>query len=60
MNIHAKPWGKKGLPKRILAIRLQAMGDVIITLPYLQALRNSLPPNTEIDFLTRKEFDAVP
>ena len=60
MKILAKPWTRKELPKRILAIRLQAMGDVIIALPYLQALRNSLPHNTEIDFLTRKEFDAVP
>jgi ADP-heptose:LPS heptosyltransferase len=60
MKILAKPWTRKELPKRILAIRLQAMGDVIITLPYLQALRNSLPQNTEIDLLTRKEFDAVP
>jgi len=36
------------------------MGDVTITLPYLQHLRNSLPASTKIDFLTRKECDDIP
>lgn len=56
----AIPWKKNHLPKRILVIRLQAMGDVVITLPYLQSLRNSLPGDTIIDFLTREETDAIP
>jgi len=43
MNIPHKPWTKTKLPRRILAIRTQAMGDVMITLPYLQHLRRSLP-----------------
>jgi len=60
MNIPAKQWDKKRYPKRILAIRLQAMGDLVITLPYLQALRNTLPPSTKIDLLTRREVDAIP
>src|SRR5678816_3601414 len=60
MNIPAKPWTKKYPPKRILAIRLQAMGDLVITLPYLQALRNMLPPSTKLDLLTRKEVDSIP
>jgi len=59
-SIRAKPWTKPDFPKRILAIRLQAMGDVTITLPYLQHLRNSLPSSTKIDFLTRKECDDIP
>jgi ADP-heptose:LPS heptosyltransferase/glycosyltransferase involved in cell wall biosynthesis len=59
-NISAKPWTKNTHPKRILAIRLQAMGDVTITLPYLQHLRSSLPASTKIDFLTRKECDNIP
>jgi hypothetical protein len=42
MNIACKPWTRKSPPGRVLAIRLQAMGDVVITLPYLQGLRNSL------------------
>lgn len=60
MDILARPWAKSNFPKRILAIRLQALGDVTITLPYLQYLRNSLPVSTKIDFLTRKECDNIP
>jgi len=60
MNIAAKPWEKKRLPKRILAIRMQAMGDVVITLPYLQDLRDSLPGSVQIDLLTRYETDPIP
>lgn len=60
MNISAKPWTSKQLPRRILVIRLQAMGDVVITLPYLQHLRNSLPPSVRIDFLTRAESAPIP
>lgn len=60
MQILAKKWEKPGLPGKILAIRLQAMGDTIITLPYLQALKRQLPQGTIIHFLTRKEVEAVP
>jgi heptosyltransferase-2 len=60
MNISVKPWRKKKLPKRILAIRMQAMGDVVITLPYLQDLRDILPASVEIDLLTRHETDPIP
>jgi ADP-heptose:LPS heptosyltransferase len=60
MAIVAKSWKNKKLPKRILAIRMQAMGDVVITLPYLQDLRNSLPPSVKIDLLTRCETDPIP
>ena len=60
MNIPAKPWTKKDLPKRILAIRLQAMGDTVITLPYLQQLRNNLPNSVQIDLLTRVETEPIP
>jgi ADP-heptose:LPS heptosyltransferase len=59
-NIKDKPWAKSTLPKRVLVIRLQAMGDAIITLPYVQHLRNVLPPNVKIDLLTRSEVDAIP
>jgi ADP-heptose:LPS heptosyltransferase len=58
--IPAKPWPGDRPPRQILAIRLQAMGDMIITLPYLQALRNALPPETELHLLTRDEVDPVP
>lgn len=56
----AVPWQKSHAPKKILAIRLQAMGDMVITLPYLQHLRNNLPPDTRLDLLTRKEVDEIP
>lgn len=36
------------------------MGDVVITLPYLQCLRNSMSPDTRLDFLTRKEVEDIP
>jgi len=60
MNIPAKPWTRHQPPRRILAIRLQAMGDVVITLPYLRGLRESLPPSTELDLLTREETKGIP
>jgi heptosyltransferase-2 len=60
MDILSKKWKRSRLPKRILAIRLQAMGDLVITLPYLQSLRNSLPENTRLDLLTRVEVESIP
>jgi len=60
MIIQARPWTKKTLPKKILAIRLQATGDVVISLPYLQDLRNSLPASVKLDFLTREETEDIP
>ncbi|MFI5151909.1 MAG: glycosyltransferase family 9 protein [Chitinophagales bacterium] len=60
LNIPSKPWRKKHPPHRILAIRLQAMGDLVITLPYLQHLRNQLPNDSELDLLTREEVDEIP
>ena len=60
MNIPCKPWTSSSPPQRILAIRLQAMGDVIITLPYLHHLRSTLPPSSQLDFLTRTETDDIP
>ena len=59
-NIPAIPWAKNDPPKKILAIRLQAMGDLVITLPYLQSLRKQLPSSTKLDLLTRKEVDPIP
>ncbi|QMW06563.1 glycosyltransferase family 9 protein [Spirosoma foliorum] len=48
----AKKWNHPFSPKRILVIRLQAIGDVIITFPFVQQLKDQYP-NTRIDFLTR-------
>jgi hypothetical protein len=46
-EIRARPWRRPEPPARILAIRLQAIGDVAVTLPYLRALQKTLP-ETEI------------
>jgi ADP-heptose:LPS heptosyltransferase len=60
MNFSCKPWTEKTPPRRILAIRLQALGDVVITLPYLQYLRNSISRDLRLDLLTRKEVEDIP
>lgn len=57
--IRARPWRKGRPPARVLAIRLQALGDTVITLPYLQALRREIP-GAELDFLTRREVSDIP
>ncbi len=57
--IRSQAWLRPDPPRRILAIRLQALGDTLITLPYLNAVRQSLP-RSELDFLTRKEVGAIP
>ena len=59
-NIKAKPWAGKAVPKCILVIRLQAMGDMVITLPYIQHLKQTLPTGVILDFLTREEVEAIP
>lgn len=58
--IRVEPWVGSEAPSRILAIRLQAMGDTVLTLPYLQALRRRQPSGTTLDFLTREEVADVP
>lgn len=59
-GIEHRRWKKTAAPRRILAIRLQALGDLVITLPYLQHLRSALPPGSELDLLTRREVDDIP
>lgn len=51
---------KAANPKRILVIRLQATGDVIIMLPYIQSLRRQLPKEAQIDLLVREECKNIP
>lgn len=58
-TILSRPWLDRTSPKKLLAVRLQALGDTAITLPYLQALRNTLP-STEFHFMTREEFAELP
>ncbi len=57
--IRFKPWKQKYFPKKVLAIRLQALGDTVITLPYLQSLKRQYP-ELQIHFLTRKEVCSIP
>ena len=58
-RINAVPWSAPHPPRRVLAIRLQALGDLIITLPYLESIKRLLP-TTEIDLLTRQEVADIP
>src|ERR1700741_412247 len=46
--------------KKILVVRLQATGDVIIMLPYIQSLRSRLPADVSIDLLVREECRNIP
>jgi ADP-heptose:LPS heptosyltransferase len=55
----ARPWRETTRPRRILAIRMQAFGDVVITLPYLRALQQMLP-DCALDFVTRREETGLP
>jgi len=52
-------WKKEKPPSRILAVRFQALGDTVITLPYLYNLKTKYPA-VRIDLLTRKEVAAIP
>lgn len=58
-GINCKKWVRNQAPRKILAIRLQALGDVVISLPYLKSLRHSFP-DTGLDLLTRKEVATIP
>lgn len=60
VSLNGKKWNSAKAPKKILIIRLQAFGDVVITLPYLQSLRNQLPASTQLDFLTRTRMSDIP
>jgi len=54
-----KPWLDNRKPEKILAIRFQALGDLMITLPYLQSLKEQMP-QVQIDLLTRSEVAGIP
>lgn len=53
-GISTNPWQVDRPPKRILAMRFQAVGDVLGIYPYLQALKNKYP-TAQIDLLTKDE-----
>lgn len=58
ISMSFKPWKSSKPPKRILIIRLQAVGDTLFTLPFVQLIRNQYP-NAQIDFLTRTTQIAI-
>src|SRR5882672_1039459 len=53
-----KPWLESRKPEKILAIRFQAFGDLMITLPYLQSLKEQMP-HLQIHLLTRNEVAEI-
>ena len=57
--VSCEPWRSPAAPRRILAMRFQALGDTIITLPYLLSLRRRFP-EAKLHFLTREEVCQVP
>lgn len=57
--IRGRAWHGSAAPRRVLAIRLQALGDVVITMPYLQALGDRYP-DAGIDFVTLAEYADIP
>lgn len=59
VGLRVKPWRRSSPPKKILAIRYQALGDTIITLPYLRSLK-ALHPEATLDLITRREFCDIP
>jgi len=54
-----RAWKRSDKPARILVIRYQALGDTVITLPYIQHLRVN-HPTSRIDLLTRQEDQPIP
>ncbi|MCU0305507.1 MAG: glycosyltransferase family 9 protein [Thermoanaerobaculales bacterium] len=61
--VDARPWAGQHSPRRILAVRLQAFGDLVATLPYLYQVREA-HPEARLDLLTRDLYagfvDTVP
>lgn len=58
-NVRVKPWQGHKPPAKILVMRFQALGDTVITLPYLQSLRAQYP-DIKLHFLTRDEVSPIP
>ena len=54
-----QPWKHPYLPRKILAIRFQALGDTVVSLPYLQSLKRQFP-EIELHFITKKEVCDIP
>lgn len=57
--VKSLPWKGESPPSKILAIRFQALGDTIITLPYLNDVKKQYP-SLVLHLLTRKEVMSIP
>ncbi|MEY3423255.1 MAG: hypothetical protein RIR48_3585, partial [Bacteroidota bacterium] len=57
--IQAHPWRGKNLPHKILFIRLHAFGDVLVSLPVAEALKNSFP-DVELHLLVCRTYSELP
>ncbi len=57
--LNVSPWKESVPPRRILAIRLQAFGDTVITLPWLSGLKEQFP-YVKIDFLILEKNAELP
>lgn len=57
--IKSKPWKLDTPSAKILVMRFQALGDVVITLPYLLSLRRQ-NPSLQLHFLSREEVCEIP
>ena len=57
--IECRRWSRASPPRRVLAIRLQALGDTIIALPYLRDLKRR-HPHIELHLMTLDSAEAVP
>jgi ADP-heptose:LPS heptosyltransferase len=58
-SVSIKPWKAEHLPRKILVIRIQALGDLFACLPVLSALKNKHPEIT-LDLLCREDFAELP
>jgi heptosyltransferase II len=59
MELTHRVWDQSSPPRKVLFIRFQALGDVVITLPYIRDFSKE-HPTTKIDFLTLEENRTIP
>lgn len=59
MEMTHRAWKQTSPPRKVLFIRFQALGDVVITLPYIRDFADR-HPTFKIDFLTLEENKAIP
>jgi ADP-heptose:LPS heptosyltransferase len=57
-SFQTRSWTSSKPPKKILVVRLHSFGDIVVTLPYVQALQAILPL-TQFHFLTRIEYSSI-